>query len=224
MVLAASVTEREKTADLFLQQLDVRVAEGANLGQLQDLLYASGGWLETYFPDEEDREQFLDQEMSRLRRCLLWAEFNAPNSQKSLHYTANDAMTTSLVTASIDTRIFVAQKLLLDHKISAVPIVDENEQLIGLLSEADILNFYSLHGGQPKTVGECMNSRRLVTVHRSELLTTIIQIFSNHPYRRIPVVEKRRLVGLISRRDMIRFIDCLYLGDRGELKLDVTSM
>ena len=129
-------------------------------------------------------------------------------------------MTSDVISARPSTDVDEAHALLLKHEISGLPVVNDDGRLVGLVSECDILRFYSLHGGHLRFVCDCMKSKDLVTVHADELLTTVTQIFCNHPYRRLPVLRAGRVVGVVSRRDILRFVDDLVIGPTGELLLN----
>jgi CBS domain-containing protein len=212
-----SVSALEFTAEALLQRIDARVADGAQLADIRELLYSDNGWLQTDFGSDDEREWFHTTCFARLRRCLLWAEFNAPWHAKSVTYTVGDAMTTDVISTTPASEIDTVQSLLLKHEISGMPVVDDAGRLVGIVSECDILKLYSLNGGHVQFVGDCMKSSGLITVHSGELLTTVTQIFCNHPYRRLPVVRDGIVVGVLSRRDILQFVDDLDIGQTGEL-------
>lgn len=214
-----STSAKEFTAEALLYRIDQRVAEGSQLTEIRELLFADDGWLQTEFVGNDERQWFREHYYDRLRRCLLWAEFNAPWHAKSVRYTVADAMSTDVVSVGPDDAIDTAQRLLLQHEISGLPVVDETNCLVGIVSECDILRLYSVNGGHVERVAECMKARGLVTVHSDELLTTATQIFCSHPYRRLPVIECGKVVGILSRRDILIFVDQLRIGEKGELIL-----
>jgi CBS domain-containing protein len=217
MTSVESVSVLEFTAEALLQRIDERVSAGGQLADIRELLYAEDGWLKTEFATDEERVWFHSTYFTRLRRCLLWAEFNAPWHAKSISFTVEDVMSRDVISVSPTTDIDTVQSLLLENGISGVPVLDKSGRLVGLVSECDILKLYSLNGGPVQFVSHCMKSTGLVTVHSDELLTTVTQIFCNHPYRRLPVLKAGKVVGVISRRDILRFVDELRIGPTGEL-------
>jgi CBS domain-containing protein len=125
--------------------------------------------------------------------------------------TARDVMTRTLVTLRPETPLFEAIATLLDHDISGAPVVDESGRLLGLFSEFDCLRelasgeFYE-HGHY--AVGRVVD---LVTGMRHTVapdldLYGIAHAFVTHRVRRLPVVEDGRLIGQVSRRDVLRAI------------------
>lgn len=217
MTAVESVSVLEFTAEALLQRVDSRVADGAQLTEIRELMYAADGWLNKAFGSDEERAWFHSNCFTRIRRCLLWAEFNAPWHAKSIAYTVEDVMSKDVVSVQPNTEIDTVQSLLLEHGISGVPVVNDDGKLVGLVSECDIIRLYSLNGGHVQYVTDCMKSSGLVTVHSDELLTTVTQIFCNHPYRRLPVLRGGTVVGVVSRRDILRFVDSLDVGPTGEL-------
>lgn len=114
-------------------------------------------------------------------------------------------MTTELVTITPDTEVMRAVYLLVEHDISGLPVVDEGGNLVGILTERDCIatainaGYFDEAGG---SVGNFMSSP-VETVEADDSLMDIADRLSKSAYRRFPVVEDGRLVGLISRRDVL---------------------
>tara|TARA_B100001123_G_C14794207_1_gene821710 strand:- start:41 stop:505 length:465 start_codon:yes stop_codon:yes gene_type:complete len=119
-------------------------------------------------------------------------------------------MTTRLVTLSKDMDVYFAIGLLLKNKISGAPVIDNNNNLIGILSEKDCLrifangSFYDMPGG---LVSQFM-TEVVLTVSSSTDIFAVAGEFLKNNFRRMPVVEGKKLVGQISRRDILRAIHC----------------
>lgn len=120
--------------------------------------------------------------------------------------TAAEMMTTDLVTLRPEQRTYDAVKTLLRRRISGAPVIDEEGKLIGVFSERDSIQalLRAVHEQLPASrVGDHM-STDLITVNPDTTLLTIAHLFLNHTVRRTPVInEDGRLVGLISRRDLL---------------------
>lgn len=114
-------------------------------------------------------------------------------------------MTTELVTITPDTEVMRAVYLLVEHDISGLPVVDEGGNLVGILTERDCIatainaGYFDEAGG---SVGNFMSSP-VETVEADDSLMDIADRLRKSTYRRFPVVEDGRLVGLISRRDVL---------------------
>jgi len=117
-----------------------------------------------------------------------------------------DYMTRDLITLSPDTEINKAMHTLLRHHISGAPVVDAEGSLVGVLSKKDCLraaieaSYYRDWGA---TVARHM-TREVATMEAGEDILTAAEKFVNGSLRRFPVLEDGRLVGQISRADVLR--------------------
>ena len=127
--------------------------------------------------------------------------------------TARDVMTTSLVTLRPEIPIFEAIALLLKNSISGAPVTEDGE-LIGILSEHDCLrvlasgDFYS-EAAEGGAVRDYMTEPRR-TVRPAEDLYSLAHHFLEERVRRFPVVEGMRLLGQVSRRDVLTGIERMH--------------
>ena len=117
-----------------------------------------------------------------------------------------DYMAKDLVTVHPDTNIYEAIVLLLKHQISGMPVVDEAGKLVGLLSEADCMETFvdAQYHELPNAHVKDLMSTELQTVDPQKDILQVAKTFLNHRLRRLPVLEGGRLVGQISRRDVLR--------------------
>ena len=120
--------------------------------------------------------------------------------------TVADIMATELVTFSPDTIIHKAIQILLDQRLSGAPVVDDTCKLVGMLSKKDCLkvvlssSYYQDWGG---TVRDYM-STDISTLDPDTDLVSAAEFFLNSTFRRFPVMRDGRLVGQISRHDVLR--------------------
>ena len=125
-----------------------------------------------------------------------------------------DYMSASLVTFSPDMNVLDAITTLVKHSISGAPVVDERGNLIGLLSEKDCMKvamqagYYEEAGGR---VADYM-TEKVLTVESEDSILEVAKLFLEKGPRRYPVVEDNRLVGQISRRDVLKAILKMYSG------------
>ena len=121
---------------------------------------------------------------------------------------AKDYMTANLVILSPDTSVMEAIRILLDKGISGAPVVDKMGRLVGLLSEKDCMRvathagYYGEAGGK---VSEFM-SPDVITVEGDTSVIEIAKMFMEKPFKRYPVMDDNRLIGSISRRDVLKAI------------------
>jgi CBS domain-containing protein len=119
-----------------------------------------------------------------------------------------DYMTRHLVTFRSDTDLFTAINRLLEHRISGAPVIDSQGHLIGLLSEGDCLRGI-LSGAYYEAVGGVVSSYMNTEIETISPETDVIEVserFLRGRLGRIPVVENGRLVGQISRCDVLRAV------------------
>jgi CBS domain-containing protein len=119
-------------------------------------------------------------------------------------YRAKDVMTTKLITISIDATAEEAIRTLLQHNISGAPVVDPDGTLKGIVSEFQLLEVIYSPELKASKVRDIM-TREVTSVGEHALLSDIASIFIVMRIRRLPVVREGRLVGLVSRRDLLRY-------------------
>ncbi|MCK5563863.1 MAG: CBS domain-containing protein [Planctomycetes bacterium] len=117
-------------------------------------------------------------------------------------------MQTDLVIVRKNTPVTEALELIVKHKITGLPVVEKNMELVGIVSEKDLLCIaYQLITGTPtemqnKTV-EAFMSKNITAFRPDDNLADTCQCFIENPFRRVPIVDGRKLVGLITRKDVI---------------------
>jgi len=113
-------------------------------------------------------------------------------------------------TLKAEDEILNAVRFLLDKRVTGAPVVDENERVIGILSEKDCLRLLSVgkaHRDYPTgAVSEYM-THTVTTVSPDMNIYFVAGMFLNDVVRRFPVVEDGRLVGAITRLDILRAVE-----------------
>jgi len=120
---------------------------------------------------------------------------------------AKNIMVTRLVTLKPDRDVFEAIGYLLKHRISGAPVVDENRNFLGTFSERYCMKVLidSAYEQLPTAaVSAFMNTDFGRTISEDADLLSIARIFLDTHYRRLPVLHNGKLVGQISRRDVLR--------------------
>lgn len=112
---------------------------------------------------------------------------------------ARDIMTSHVISVSPTAAIREVADLLAEYRISGVPVVDEQGQLLGVVTEADLIS------KQGKTATDIM-SARVVTVHEATPVDEIAQILTSNRFKRVPVMRDDKLVGIVSRADIVRMM------------------
>jgi CBS domain-containing protein len=139
---------------------------------------------------------------------------------------ARDIMTTDVVTVRLDTPVQNVARLLVEQRISGVPVVDALNRVVGIVTESDLLRrselgtdklrshwlelfvsnvqlaseYLRAHG---RTAGEVM-THDVIQVAPHTPITAIVDIFEKNRIKRVPVIDKDKLVGIVSRGNLIQ--------------------
>lgn len=115
--------------------------------------------------------------------------------------TAKEIMTAKVVTVNPSTSVEDAARLLVRRKISGVPVVDEKDKtkVVGILTEADLL---AAPAGA-KTVNDVMK-KRVVSVCPDSSVDEVADVLVKKKIKRVPVIDAGKLVGIVSRIDVLR--------------------
>jgi CBS domain-containing protein len=150
----------------------------------------------------------------------------------------SDVMTRDVVTVSPDTGYKDIADLMVHHAVSAVPVVDAHRRVLGVVSEADLLPKLEYADRVPRhplaarrlpeplrrkasgdTAAELMTAPA-VTVRPTETVTRAARLMESARVKRVPVVDADgRIVGIVSRRDLVR----LYTRSDADIRTAVTN-
>ncbi|MUV39302.1 Acetoin utilization protein AcuB [Lentibacillus sp. JNUCC-1] len=118
-------------------------------------------------------------------------------------------MKTNVVTLPPEATIEKALSLLQTHRIRHIPIIDENEHVIGIVSDRDvrdaspsIFDKEQDSNAMQKAISTIM-SHPVVTVHPLDFVEEIARIFHDQEFACVPVVQNSKLVGMITEKDML---------------------
>ena len=134
---------------------------------------------------------------------------------------AGDVMTMGAATVRRDATLAEAARLLIEHRISGLPVVDSDGKLVGLVTEHDFLRQHdgtrrrwldallAEPGGQitarelyDRCVANVM-SRGPVSVHADTPVEEIVELMHRHRVKRLPVVAEGKVVGIVSRANLL---------------------
>jgi len=148
---------------------------------------------------------------------------------------AKDVMNPKVISVTVGTTLKEAVRIFADHKISALPVVDMDEKLVGILSESDVVDYSSKLHVVPmldssgwispyenpgelfdykqgfelleKTVVEKIMSKKVVTVNLDVPGPEVAKLMKKKKINHVPVVDQRgKLSGIIAREDMINYL------------------
>lgn len=123
-----------------------------------------------------------------------------------------DYMSGDVVSFTPEMEILEAVHILVKRRVSGAPVLDHHGNLVGMLSEIDCIKvalhaaYYNEWGGR---VAEYMTPEP-ITVDADANIVDVAQMFLDKKLRRLPVVDQLRLVGQISRHDILRAMDELH--------------
>lgn len=141
---------------------------------------------------------------------------------------AMDVMTRNVVTVQPDAQVREIAALMLKHRISAVPVVDADRRVLGIISEGDLMrrvenNTHSRHswwleafyftqdtpGDYVKAHGRKASdvmTTEVVSITKDTSLYEIARLLEKNHIKRVPVVREGRLIGIVSRANLLHGI------------------
>lgn len=147
-------------------------------------------------------------------------------------------MITDVITIKKDKTVRALLELLVTHKIGGVPVVDDDNRLIGVISDGDVIRYiqpksqtvfdafslilvsekedlkHKLQHTVNDSVEKMMRYKGIFTVHPEDSIDEAISIFSKQHLKKIPVIDNgNKVVGVISRGDVIRYISTKLISD-----------
>jgi CBS domain-containing protein len=137
-----------------------------------------------------------------------------------------DVMTHPVIATTPETTILQAARLMIERRVSGLPVVDGSGAVVGIVTEGDLLRrfetgtaarrgrwlelltgrgrlaseFISTHA---RKVGEVM-TRHVVSVTPQSPLSDVAELMEKHRVRRLPVIDQGQLAGIVSRADLVR--------------------
>ncbi|MDQ6848043.1 MAG: CBS domain-containing protein [Candidatus Dormibacteraeota bacterium] len=113
--------------------------------------------------------------------------------------TVADVMVSNVLVVHSGDSIDDAVALIVDSRITGVPVVDEEHHILGIVAESDVL------GKLGQTVDEVM-TRDVITTTEEATLDSAAEIMLTRRIRRLPVARDGRLVGILTRADLLRHV------------------
>jgi CBS domain-containing protein len=112
---------------------------------------------------------------------------------------AKDIMTRDVITVSSTLTVKQLAMMLIKNQISGAPVAGKNGKIVGVVSEADIV---SKKGKDVKAI----MTKQIITVSENDSVEKIAQLMTSHRIKRLPVMREDKLVGIVSRADIVSAI------------------
>jgi CBS-domain-containing membrane protein len=110
---------------------------------------------------------------------------------------ARDVMLTDVPTTTAEATVAEVIAALDSHDLGGMPVLDEEQKLVGMVTEYDIISKRGL------TAGSIM-SRGVITVQEMAPVGEMIELMGLHGVRQLPVVQDGQLIGIVTRRELMR--------------------
>jgi CBS domain-containing protein len=111
--------------------------------------------------------------------------------------TARDVMVTDVPTTTSDTPVGEVIAVLEARDIGGIPVVDDEQKLVGMVTEYDIIS------KRGQTAGSIM-SRGVITVQEAASVGDLVELMGLHGVRQLPVLHDGQLIGIVTRRELMR--------------------
>jgi CBS domain-containing protein len=120
-------------------------------------------------------------------------------------FKAKEIMKTDVVAVKRDLPIYEAIRILVETNVTGLPVVNEDMTIAGILSEKDVLALlYNIEDREGK-VGDFM-TKGVVSFNQEDSLVDIAECLIENSFRRVPITSQGKLVGIISRKDIVSYI------------------
>lgn len=116
---------------------------------------------------------------------------------------ARDVMNANVISVSQDDDIYQAIRTMAYSNITGLPVTDGDGTLVGVITEKDVLALLYNMQDRPGTVKDFM-TRSVVCFDQDDDLDHIVDTLRTNDFRRVPILDGGRLVGIVSRSDIIK--------------------
>jgi CBS domain-containing protein len=128
--------------------------------------------------------------------------------------TARDIMTSGVECVQVNETLADAARKMRDLDVGALPICGEDNRLKGMLTDRDIVVKGIAEGRDPaSTTAGALAGGEVVTIGADDSVEDALQVMKEHEVRRLPVIDGRDLVGMISLQDIARNVSDDRVGD-----------
>ena len=117
-------------------------------------------------------------------------------------FEAETVMKTDVITVTKDTPIYEVIRTLVENNITGLPVVNDEMALAGIITEKDVLKLLYENRCEPGSAEDFM-TEKVISFAPQDSLINIARSFVDNHFRRVPIVADGKLVGIVSRKDII---------------------
>jgi CBS domain-containing protein len=114
-------------------------------------------------------------------------------------------MTSDIITVKREHPISHAIEMLLKNDVTGLPVIDDDNKLVGIISEKDIMEIVFSSTSVFSKVEDYM-TKEVVSFSLNDDFTKICECLIHNNFRRVPILKEGKLVGIISRSDIIKYL------------------
>ncbi len=139
--------------------------------------------------------------------------------KNGLNVRAGEIMSTPPISVRYNTSLHDAETLLKEKKITGMPVVDDREEIVGIISEKHLLSIYDIRSGEQdpgdlsfrlpyeyRTWVEEVMTRKVVSVTEDASLEKVCRLMVENHIHRVPVLRGKKVVGVISSLSLVGFL------------------
>ena len=152
-----------------------------------------------------EQTQLLDISQYDLQKIILEAQEKASKRAQNV-YLCQDIMSRDVLSVQDHDSIYQAIEKFKTANLMSLPVINASGNLVGNIALYDAMEWVNQHDADPDvwmTALSMVMNRQVVTVHPEQIIQDLIPYFVERSFNYIPVVEELRLIGIISRADMI---------------------
>lgn len=152
-----------------------------------------------------EQTQLLDISQYDLQKIILEAQEKASKRAQNV-YLCQDIMSRDVLSVQDHDSIYQAIEKFKTANLMSLPVINASGNLVGNIALYDAMEWVNQHDADPDvwmTALSMVMNRQVVTVHPEQIIQDLIPYFVERSFNYIPVVEQQRLVGIVSRSDMI---------------------
>ena len=120
-------------------------------------------------------------------------------------FKAKTIMSTKVITVKRQTAVYDAIRTLVENNVTGLPVINDDMTIAGIITEKDVLRLLYTTDHKSEKVEDFM-TKGVVSFNEDDNLVDITECLIKNSFRRVPITSGGKLVGIISRKDIIGYI------------------